>query len=136
MLLAALFVYAGAVKAMRPDLFAIDVFGFDVVSWDVSLWIAHGLPWIEIALGVALLLPTTRIIALRLGLALLLGFTALLAWSVFRGLEGSCGCLGAGDGGLTDAIWRNGIIILVASALLYVEQRRRSRRSAVSNVAL
>ncbi|MFY8216017.1 MAG: MauE/DoxX family redox-associated membrane protein, partial [Chthoniobacterales bacterium] len=109
-LLSLVLIYAGVVKATRPDLFAFDILSFDVVSWEAGVWIANVLPWVEILIGVGILIPTTRIPSLGCCVVLLLGFTALLAWTMMRGLEISCGCLGAGNGELTGAVWRNGVL--------------------------
>ena len=124
-LLSLVFIYAGAVKAMRPDLFAFDILNFDAVPWDAGVWIANVLPWIEIFAGVGVLIPLTRVPALGVCALLLAGFTGLMAWTMARGMEISCGCLGAGDGGLPEAMWRNAVLILIAGMLAWTEWRAR-----------
>jgi|GEM_PF-1352060 len=129
-LLSLVFVYAGAVKAMRPDLFAFDILNFDIVPWDAGVWIANVLPWMEIFVGVGIIIPTTRIPALGLCVLLLAGFTALLVWTLMRGLEISCGCLGTGDGDLHAAIWRNAVLILIGGMLAWTEWRARHQKAS------
>lgn len=106
---------------MRPDLFAFDIMNFEFVSWNVGVWLAYGLPWVEMVAALGLLVPKTRLPALGVVIFLLTSFSILLAWTMARGMEVSCGCLGAGDGDLSSALWRNGIMITIAGALAWSE---------------
>jgi hypothetical protein len=51
--LAAVFIYAGAVKALDPVQFASDIDNYKILPWPVSVALAFYLPWLEIlcALG-------------------------------------------------------------------------------------
>ncbi len=116
-------------KAMQPDLFAFDILSFDVVPWEAAVVIAHVLPWIEILIALALVIPKTRRSALFGAAGLLMGFVVLLAWTLARGLEVACGCLGAGEGGILEALLRNLILIGIALALAIFHPVRRTRKT-------
>lgn len=113
----AIFFYAGVIKAMRPELFAIDILNFEIVSWETGVIIAHVLPWIEILVAVTLLIPLTRRTALWVATAMLFSFTGVLAWTSMQGLDIACGCLGAADGDISTAILRNLVLITIALLL-------------------
>lgn len=121
------FIYAGVMKAMQPELFALDVLSFDVVRWETAVVIAYVLPWVEILIALALLIPKTRRSALMGAAGLLMGFVVLLGWTLARGMEIACGCLGAGEGGILEAIIRNLILIVIALALAIFYPAKRAR---------
>jgi len=52
--LAGIFIYAGALKAIDPVQFASDIDNYKILPWPVSVALAFYLPWLEIfcALGV------------------------------------------------------------------------------------
>ena len=57
--------------------------------------IAHGLPWVELALGVLLVLGIFPRIVAVLCLPLIAGFIANNAWAIINSRDfGSCGCFG------------------------------------------
>ena len=92
--LAGIFLWAGLSKvgAYLPTLAAIYSYQIVLPDWLASA-VAHGLPWVELLLGLALVSG----VALRWTLAgtavVLLAFTALTAQAWWRGLEIDCGCL-------------------------------------------
>ena len=55
LLLGALFVYSGWVKAMDPIEFLGSIRTFHILEDPYAAWVAMGLPWLEIAAGAALL---------------------------------------------------------------------------------
>lgn len=124
------FIYAGVMKSMKPELFALDILLFDVVRWETAVVIAYVLPWIEILIALALLIPKTRRAALIAAAGLLMGFVVLLGWTLARGMEIACGCLGAGEGGVLEAMIRNLILIVVALALAIFYPARQVRTAS------
>lgn len=94
LVLSAAFILAALPKVQDPVAFATSVDGFRVVSGELTVWVALLLPWIELVIGLGLLVPQ-----LRLGSGLIIGVLLvafmglhLSAWS--RGLDISCGCFG------------------------------------------
>lgn len=104
--IAVIFIYAGIAKVREPWLqFAVSIESFKIVPETWLEPIARILPWCEIVLGIAVLLP--GIVARWVSLIL----TGMLAWFLFigirayaKGLAVDCGCFGAG-GGAIDAKW-------------------------------
>jgi putative oxidoreductase len=93
-ILGGVFIYAGIIKAMDPNRFAVEIGSFRVVPEQVSLWIAWYLPWLEILAGGAILTRPSRPGGLTVigGLLLIFLVAALSAWS--RGIDFTCGCFG------------------------------------------
>ncbi len=95
LLLAGLFLWAGARKAMAPDMFLQDIESFQVLpyrwAWLGSIW----LPYLEITSAVALLWGRkwTKPASALFGV-MLLSFVGATVSAWARGLTLSCGCFG------------------------------------------
>ena len=89
-----LFVFAGATKAYDPGAFAIEVERYHLIPWMLGAFLSVYLPWLEILVGVLLLLKRFEQGALLLITCLLFVFTFALASATFRGLGIDCGCFG------------------------------------------
>lgn len=94
LVLGAVFVYAGALKASDPMTFLDDVRSFQILPDPYAAWLALGLPWLEILAGLAVITGVFRPGGLlTLNLLLLVFLTAILfSWA--RGLDLTCGCFG------------------------------------------
>ena len=133
--LGAIFVYAGVMKALDTQQFALDVQHYEIttlldawrpgVSWTLSILLATYLPWLEIFAGFALL--TRRLYA---GALLITGVLAVVflaaigsAWS--RGLDITCGCFGGEQNRTNFAghIALNVLMLGTAAALASMERR-------------
>ena len=90
----AIFIYAGAVKALDPAQFANDIRNFRLVPWSVVVSAALYLPWLEIVSGCALVFRRAYRGALWITMALTVIFFATLLSAKMRGLDISCGCFG------------------------------------------
>ena len=86
LLLAGVFLWAGAQKARNPQLFTLDLEAYRLLPGQSVLPIAYYLPWLEIATGLSLLVPALRRAALGLSIVLLLVFTSMLSIAWARGL--------------------------------------------------
>src|SRR2546423_2857466 len=93
-MLGALFVYAGALKALIPARFAVDIENYRLVSRSVAVLMALYLPGLEIVCGVALLVGRAMRGARWLITAMMLVFIGALVSAAMRGLDISCGCFG------------------------------------------
>ncbi len=94
LLLAFLFIIAGVLKVMRPDVFLDDILNYRIVSHSLAWLIVFYLPALEIIAGLALLVnKSCRSAAWILLLCMIVFVIALLsAWG--RGLDIECGCFG------------------------------------------
>lgn len=118
--LAGVFIWAGAQKARHPELFALDLEAYRILPAAVILPIVYYLPWLEILSAFALFLPSLRRAAGWLVIALLAIFTMMLLIAWARGLQINCGCFGTAGRATTEfvvAIFRN-ILLLGAAAWL------------------
>jgi uncharacterized membrane protein YphA (DoxX/SURF4 family) len=94
--LAAVWLVSGLLKAADPDQTYVAVRAYDVLPDAGVEVVAALLPWVELALGVLLLVGVgTRLVA-ALSAVLLIVFVAgvIQAWA--RGLSIDCGCFGGG----------------------------------------
>ncbi|NMH97072.1 MauE/DoxX family redox-associated membrane protein [Pseudonocardia acidicola] len=94
--LAAIWLVSGVLKAVDPDQTYVAVRAYDVLPKPGVAVIAGVLPWLEIALGLLLLVGVgTRAVA-GLSAAVLVIFIAGVAQAWARGLSIDCGCFGGG----------------------------------------
>ena len=94
--LAAVFLISGGIKAADPDQTYLAVRAYEVLPPNLATVVADVLPWLEIAIGVLLLLGIgTRLVA-GVAAAVLVVFMlgVIQAWA--RGLSIDCGCFGGG----------------------------------------
>lgn len=96
LVLAGVWLVSGALKAVDPDQTYVAVRAYDVLPDAGVEVVAALLPWVELALGVLLLLGVgTRVVAV-LAAALLLVFVAGITQAWARGLSIDCGCFSSG----------------------------------------
>jgi putative oxidoreductase len=93
-IIGALFVYAGALKAWDPVRFASDIENYHVLPWALNVRLAFYLPWLEMFCGLALIFRRLYSGALALVLALMLVFIGASIAAKARGIDISCGCFG------------------------------------------
>lgn len=120
LILGGVFAYAGVSKILDPGGLAASIrsYGLGLPEWFVSIS-AHGLPYLEVLLGLYLIIGLfTRASAWATNL-LMVVFIAALAQGALRGLQVDCGCFGsvagsaggstsntsAGSGGIWGSLW-------------------------------
>jgi uncharacterized membrane protein YphA (DoxX/SURF4 family) len=125
--LAAVFIYAGVVKALDPAAFAQSIDGYRLLPYPAGVALALYLPWIEIAGGAGVLWPRARLGALALLFLLCLVFGMAVASAWVRDLNIGCGCFGGGGIGadaLRGSLIRSAGLALLAGGLLWLEEAR------------
>ena len=90
----AVFIYAGAVKALDPIRFANDIDNYKIFPWAISVRLAFYLPWLEIFCGLALIARRLYFGGLSILAALVSIFIAATIAAKARGLDITCGCFG------------------------------------------
>lgn len=116
--LAAIFLYAGAMKAWDPARFALDIASYQLLPERVAVALALYLPWLEIVCGVFLLCKRCTSGALGILMILTLLFLAALSSAWFRGVDVHCGCFGFSNAKASYA-WMTGRDLVLFSALLF-----------------
>lgn len=122
--LGGIFVYAGAVKLLDVRGFAVLISQYNLApEWALGP-LAVGLPILELAAGLGLLLDLRG--SLTIVTALLLFFCGVLWFGVLQGLSVDCGCFSAEEhsahDGLRQALVRD-LVMLAAAAFLYWHKR-------------
>lgn len=94
--IAFIFIYAGAEKISNPDDFALSISNYRLLPNPSLNFFAITLPWIEIIAGILLLFGISVKENSAIIFVLLSVFTLAIIISLFRGLSIDCGCFGKG----------------------------------------
>jgi len=94
LVLAGIFIYAGAIKAFDPIRFASDIDNYKILQWTIATGLAFYLPWLEILCGVALIVRRLYLGGLSILTALISIFIIATIAAKVRGLDITCGCFG------------------------------------------
>ena len=94
LVVAGIFIYAGAIKALDPVQFASDIDNYKILPWPVSVALAFYLPWLEIFCGFSLVVRFLYRGALSILTALVVIFLVATIAAKVRGLDITCGCFG------------------------------------------
>ena len=89
-------VYAGAVKIPRPLTSERAVQAYEIFPMDLAGYIGLALPFVEVVLGVLLLLGLFTRVTAAISTLLMLAFVVGIAQAWARGLTIDCGCFGGG----------------------------------------
>ena len=124
--LAGLFLYSGYVKLQSPLQFAADVMGYKLVPAGLVFPVAQYFPWVEVALGLLLLIGwRVRYWGIAAS-GLILFFITLITITYARGIDANCGCFGTGEKISPFTILRDSSFLLPA-LFLAAENRLVSR---------
>ena len=125
---ALLFGFAAAHKLRDPAAFRSALAGYRLLPDGLVAPVARGLPWLELGLAVALLLPTSTSLAAWLAAALLALYAGAVAANLARGRrEIDCGCAGAGGSRpLGSSLLVRNALLIVALLLLSTPVVERS----------
>jgi putative oxidoreductase len=124
LIVAAVFIYAGALKVLDPVQFAHDIKNFQILPWPMSVALAFYQPWLEIFCGIGLVFRFFYRGALCVLCALIVVFTLAITAAKVRGLDITCGCFGhASQHWSFPAHLMTNLAILAALLLLWVSNR-------------
>ena len=124
LIVAGVFIYAGAIKALDPVQFASDIDNYKIFPWPISVALAFYLPWLEIFFGFALVGRLLYRGALSILMALVLMFTLVTIAAKVRGLDITCGCFGhASQNWSFPSHLATNLGILAALVVLWVSNR-------------
>jgi putative oxidoreductase len=94
LIVAAIFIYAGAIKVFDPIQLATDIDNYKILPWTVSVGLAFYLPWLEMFCGLALILRRLYLGGLSILTGLVAVFLVATIAAKVRGLDITCGCFG------------------------------------------
>ena len=137
-ILGAVFLYAAYSKLRQPSyiLFAMAIHSYQLAPEWAELGLARALPWLELALGLALLggifLRYTAVTAS----VLLAIFFGVMTRSYLAGQQINCGCFGIGEALSPRTLARDGALLALSFAVtvgaFLFERRRAHSSSAIS----
>jgi uncharacterized membrane protein YphA (DoxX/SURF4 family) len=113
----ALFVWAGSAKIGHADLFAAQIAAFGLVPHPLVAAMALLLPFIEVLLGLYLVVGLYTRLAALVAVAQLAIFAVAIGSAVARGLSLSCGCFGPSDATVTSwpEVGRDVVFAIIAA---------------------
>lgn len=119
--LGGLFLYAGVMKSVNPQMFAYSIAAFDIVPTRFVNLVAHSLPLMEALLGFMILLGW-KLRAASLGITLLSAvFLIVLGQAVLRGLPVNCSCFGVSSPQPAWLLLGRAAMLCLAGAWLYAQ---------------
>ena len=126
-ILAGVFIAAALPKIKDVAKFALNIDQFQILPSSVVTLLALSLPWIELVVGLGLVIPQVQKTSRRLCVALLLLFTAVHMSALLRGLDIQCACFGEESFGssASEALVRNVFLLALAIVILYAEQMQK-----------
>ena len=92
LIIAAVFIYAGVLKAIDPVQFAHDIDHYKILPWTIAVGLAFYLPLLEILCGLALIFRFFYRGALSILTGLVVVFLVATIAAKIRGLDITCGC--------------------------------------------
>ncbi|MBW2557344.1 MAG: DoxX family membrane protein [Deltaproteobacteria bacterium] len=129
-ILGIVFIYASLHKILYPAAFAEAVYRYQILpDWLVNLT-ALVLPWLELFLGVFLIIGLWMPGAVVISNLLFIIFMSALSYNMARGLDISCGCFSTSPTAGAADIWtvlRDGMLLIVSLYLLFATFARTVR---------
>ncbi len=111
--------WAGLTKISEPLLFAQTVRAYEVLPLALINPFAIAIPWIEVVLGVCLVVGCWTRSGALVSLGLLTAFGVALGINVIRGVDLSCGCFALdGTGGSLQGALVRDLLLLAGAAIL------------------
>ncbi len=95
-LLGGVLLVAGGLKAFKPSESASAVAAYKILPTNLAHLMGYALPWLEIALGILLIIGLTTRLAAVFGTAIMIVFIAAIISVWARGILIDCGCFGGG----------------------------------------
>ena len=96
LILGAVLLVAGALKVPNLPKSAMAVRAYEMLPIPIANFLGYTLPWIEIGLGLLLIVGVTVKISGALGALTMLAFIIAMSQAWARGLSIDCGCFGGG----------------------------------------
>ena len=139
--LGAVFVAAALPKIADPPAFAHMIYNYRLVPGGLVNALALLMPWLELLVGILLIVGVWRREAALVAALLLLVFMGAIGWNLARGHAVDCGCFDVRSAGktpeqlLSDMKWvlvRDvGLLLLAAQVLLATSPQFSARRMRV-----
>lgn len=137
-ILGVMFIYASIHKILYPAAFARAVYFYQILPDALVNLVALVLPWVELFLGVLLIVGLWMPGAAVISTLLFMTFMAALSYNVARGLDIGCGCFStspsAGSANIRTVL-RDGMFLVVSLYLLVATFRSTPARGSLSSAS-
>lgn len=121
LIIGGVFLYAGVVKAIDIQAFAADIMAYGLTGYKTSFFIAATFPYIEILVGLFLIIGFQIKSSLFLVISMMFVFTGAIVFGLINGLEINCGCFSNSmDSSLWLSLMRN-LLFLVCSCISFLK---------------
>ena len=132
LILGAVFIYASIDKILHPAAFAKAIYNYQILPDTLINLTAVMLPWLELILGLFLIIGLFREGTACMVTVLMLVFLGAMIFNLARGLDIHCGCFSAGTDGADDVpmawyVMRDGLFLIPAIYLFYRTFREKGR---------
>ena len=134
LILGAIFIYASIDKIIHPAASAEAIYNYQILPDSLINLTAIVLPWLELILGLFLIIGLFREGSVCIVTVLMLVFFGAMIFNLARGLDIHCGCFGTSTDGTSNApmVWyvmRDGLFLIPALYLFY--QTFRGKKQTV-----
>jgi len=138
LVLGAVFIYASIDKILHPEAFAKAVYNYQILPDSLINLTAITLPWLELILGVFLVIGLFREGSACIATALMLVFLGAMIFNLARGLDIHCGCFSTTTDGEKSlsmgwSVMRDGLFVIPALYLLYHAFRGKRRMAGAGH---
>lgn len=124
--LGGVFIYASIDKIVKPAEFARIIYHYRLIGPDQAIgpwpanFVAVTLPWVELVVGVSLVLGVWRRASATIVSGLLVAFIGAVSWALFHGIDiENCGCFSVDGAGRAAGIGLVlGDLAMLAAALI------------------
>lgn len=136
LILALIFLYASADKILHPASFANMIYNCQILPGGLINATAIVLPWLELFLGILLLIGVWQPGAVLGVNVLLVVFFGALVFNALRGLDVECGCFSTSPGHSRGSVaWylvRDGLFLLMGAFLFWRTSCRKTQAERAS----
>ena len=135
LILGIVFLYAAYTKLRQPWLlFAMSIDAYKLLPEQGVLFLARTIPWLELVLGILLMLGFGLRYAATFSSLLLLAFFAIMVRAYVKGMGIDCGCFGVGEAISPRTLARDGILVALSLALAVAAFRASSRHQTTRSL--
>ncbi len=132
LILGAVFIYASIDKILHPAAFAKAIYNYQILPDTLINLTAVMLPWLELIVGLFLIIGLFREGSVCIATLLMLVFLGAMIFNLARGLDIHCGCFSTSADGESNVpmawnVIRDGLFLIPALYLFCRTFRRRGR---------
>ena len=115
-----MFIWSSLPKIRQPYDFLASVYSYELAGPKLGMFVAMTLPFLELLVGICLIGGIFISGALLACIAMASVFSYVLGFALYKGLEITCGCFGAGSTEIvTSSTFMRALVILVLSLAAY-----------------